>query len=117
LAADLLSLISFFDRQGIPKSLLRNSRETSKAKTGLNRDEKLVRQYLKYLFRDTRSKPSIQQHVVKRNSVKGKFEDDVIALCDLYFISVAEDGAAFGMHGLVQLTTRKWLAANAKLEP
>ena len=43
------------------------------------------------------------------------FEDDVQTLRDYSFLSVGTD-RTFEMHALVQLTTRKWLEANGKLE-
>ncbi|KAH8723891.1 hypothetical protein GQ44DRAFT_773477 [Phaeosphaeriaceae sp. PMI808] len=115
-AADLLSLMSFFDRQGIPESLIHNGRETKRARTASVRQERSIRQHLKHFLRRTRSKPKAQQDQMQCDSDEGRFEDDVIVLRDLCFISVAEDGAAFEMHSLIQLATRKWLAANGKLE-
>ncbi|KAF2023084.1 hypothetical protein EK21DRAFT_105485 [Setomelanomma holmii] len=90
-AKNSIIIITFFDRQGIPNLLIRNGQETSRARTN-PRDE------------------------VQRNGNEGRFEDNVMALRDLYFITVAEDSETFEMHSLIQLATRKWLAANGKLE-
>ncbi len=38
------------------------------------------------------------------------FEDDVAMLRDYCLVAVNETGDEFEMHGLVQLSTRKWLA-------
>ncbi|KAK4205945.1 P-loop containing nucleoside triphosphate hydrolase protein, partial [Rhypophila decipiens] len=72
-ATDLLSLMSFFDRQGISESLLKDS------------DEDM-------------------------------FEDDVAMLRDYCLVSTNEAGDVFEMHGLVQLSTRKWLEARGLQE-
>jgi tetratricopeptide (TPR) repeat protein len=115
-ATDLLSLMSFFDRQGIPNSLIRNGKETSRAKTNPIKQEQPMKRLLQHLFRRAESKPLVQRHEVQRSSNEGRFEDDVMALRDLCFITVAEDGETFEMHSLIQLATRKWLTANEKLE-
>ncbi len=41
----------------------------------------------------------------------GGFEDDVAMLRDYCLVAVNETGDEFEMHGLVQLSTRKWLEA------
>lgn len=45
----------------------------------------------------------------------GKFENDVVALRDLCFISVDTDRATVEVRSLMQLATRRWLTANSKL--
>ncbi|KAK4097639.1 hypothetical protein N658DRAFT_569223 [Parathielavia hyrcaniae] len=87
-AADLLSLMSLFDRQGIPKSLLKPSKETKTA---------------------TQSKCT-------DGEIDDGFEDDVAMLRDYCLIIDSEAGNDFEMHGLVQLSTRKWLQAFGQLE-
>ncbi|KAF2030276.1 hypothetical protein EK21DRAFT_41176, partial [Setomelanomma holmii] len=101
LATDLLSLMSFFDRQGIPNSLIRNSQETSRARENPIRQE---------------HSPTAQLDKAQRNGNEGSFEHNVMALRDLCFITVAEDGETFEMHSLIQLATRRWLEANRQLE-
>ncbi len=44
------------------------------------------------------------------------FEDDVAMLRDYCLVAVNETGDEFEMHGLVQLSTRKWLAAAGQQE-
>ena len=115
-AADLLSLMSFFDRQGIPESLIYNGLETNWVKEASGGRERSIRQHLKHLLRHTRKKPKAQQDKKEGNSDKRRFEDDVMALRDLCFISVMEDGTTFEMHSLIQLATRRWLVENGKFE-
>ncbi|KAJ6007928.1 hypothetical protein N7540_011904 [Penicillium herquei] len=78
-AADLLALMSFFDVQGIPEILLRNSSEESDDDNSIKSDHSL------------------------------DFEDDIQILREYSFISVSQDGATFQMHILVQTAIQKWL--------
>lgn len=109
-AADLLSLMSFFDRQGIPEALLRspgeqrNSRQDQKE----NIDDNYVNIDAGYSDGD--------EDNASQSSVDDGFEDDVLALRNYSFISVNTDGTSFEMHRLVQLATRKWLEAQKQQE-
>ncbi|KAF2022695.1 hypothetical protein EK21DRAFT_40181, partial [Setomelanomma holmii] len=98
-AADLLSLMSFFDRQGIPETLINGGRRVERASTASNRREKSTRQ---------------QRRESDGDGVN--FENDVGALRDLCLISIGAECAIFEMHSLVQLATRRWLIANKELE-
>jgi tetratricopeptide (TPR) repeat protein len=102
-AADLLSLMSLFDRQGIPEALLRNQDETrnryeSSGAGGGNNEE------------------SDGDSSALDASVDDGFEDDILALRNYSFISLTTDATTFEMHGLVQLATRKWLEGQGQLE-
>jgi hypothetical protein len=103
-AADLLSLMSFFDRQGIPEALL----QRRAAQTGTKRSQKeLTHDIWESDEEDNASLSSTDND---------QFEDDIMALRNFYFISVNTEGTSFEMHALVQLATRKWLESNGKLE-
>jgi tetratricopeptide (TPR) repeat protein len=93
-AADLLSLMSFFDRQGIPEALVRNRRVAG----GVEREM------------------SESDDSASETSVDNEFEDDVLALRNYSFISITVDASTFEMHALVQLATRKWLEDQGQLE-
>jgi hypothetical protein len=95
-AADLLSLMSFFDRQGIPESLLRNRTQTEKGDAWRHQEDD-----------DTDD----EEDGMSQNDVSDVFEDDVVALRNFSFITDSTDGISFEMHRLVQLATRKWLEA------
>jgi tetratricopeptide (TPR) repeat protein len=84
-AGDLLSLMSFFDRQGIQEALLRRKSSTAAG------------------------------HVLAAQADDG-FENDVLALRDYSFITVARDAKMFEMHSLVQLATRTWLESEEQLD-
>ncbi|OCK77385.1 TPR-like protein [Lepidopterella palustris CBS 459.81] len=92
-AADLLSLMSFFDRQGIPEALLR-----SESTRGIERGKD-------------------KWNAVEVDSdYNNGFEDDIDVLRSYLFISIEGNGMSFEMHRLVQLATRKWLEVHGELE-
>ncbi|RMZ91868.1 hypothetical protein DV736_g918, partial [Chaetothyriales sp. CBS 134916] len=101
-AADLLSLMSFFDRQGIPEALLRSPGSEGGGVSNQNEDS------------------NGEWDVDKEDSLQcnqnEEFEEDILELRDFSFISVDREGTTFEMHRLVQLATRKWLAAHDQLE-
>jgi hypothetical protein len=91
-AANLLSLISFFNQQGIPEDLLQN-----RVKTG-NR------------YRDLKNPDSNNEgHKDKdsrlETSVTDEFKDNILILRNYSFIFVNIDKTTFKMHQLVQLAT------------
>ncbi|MCJ1273889.1 hypothetical protein MMC21_001682 [Puttea exsequens] len=102
-AADLLSLMSFFDRQVIPEALLRN-------RTGQGNVQQDRRKHNRNNNRDD------DEDSVSRSSVSNVFEDDILALRNYSFVSVNANKTTFEMHRMVQLATRKWLEANCQLE-
>ena len=124
-AADLLSLMSFFDRQGIPERLLRygerednrlgKALETS-AQSWLGRPKLLLTRFMGHL-QEGRSKMEADND--RDQSLqwiqREEFEKDIVTLRNFSFVSDTR-GAGFEMHGLVQLATRKWLEANGLLE-
>jgi tetratricopeptide (TPR) repeat protein len=85
-AADLLSLMSFFDRQGIAENLLHN-----------------------------RSDSSANEQVLAASG-DDRFEEDIIMLRDYSFVKATTDKTTFEMHSLVQLATRKWLESQKQLD-
>ncbi|KAF1935426.1 hypothetical protein EJ02DRAFT_507071 [Clathrospora elynae] len=102
-AADLLSLMSFFDRQGIPETLVRNQSGTGNRQGGveaINADGENCNSD------DSESEASIEDG----------FEEDVLTLRNYLFIALTTDATMFDMHGLVQLATQKWLEGQGQLE-
>jgi hypothetical protein len=102
-AAELLSLMSFFDRQGIPEGLLRNSSETGSRYRGLGDPDG---------DKDRRD----NEDSGSETSVTDEFEEDALILRNYSFIFVNTDKTTFGMHRLVQLATRKWLEVHGQFE-
>ena len=99
-AAELLSLMSFFDPQGIPEILVRGRAGDA---------EHEIRE-----GRDDNGEQSDEDSDSELNN--DGFEIDVRTLRDFSFISTTSDPTVFEMHRLVQLATRKWLEANEQLE-
>ncbi|KAF2023428.1 TPR-like protein, partial [Setomelanomma holmii] len=115
-AADLLSLMSFFDRQGIPEALIHDAQGARRGSIASDRTERSLRRRIRLLFSRTKSRPKAQREHKESDGDEVEFENDVVALRDPCFISVDTDGATFEMHALVQLATRMWLEANGSLE-
>ncbi|KAF2184939.1 hypothetical protein K469DRAFT_779558, partial [Zopfia rhizophila CBS 207.26] len=102
-AADLLSLMSFSDRQGIPEALVRNQRGMGDGHGSLGTNV-------------ANSEESDNDDSKSEVSVNDGFEDDVITLRNYSFISLSTDKTTFEMHALVQLATRKLLEGQGQLE-
>ncbi|PSN59063.1 TPR domain protein [Corynespora cassiicola Philippines] len=102
-AADLLSLMSFFDRQGIPADLLRGRA----AQTGVIEQQE----------QEADDPSSGEEGDTTSQSSEGDngFEDDVVALRNFCFISIERNSRNFEMHALVQLATRMWLNSNNQM--
>ncbi|KAI0398797.1 P-loop containing nucleoside triphosphate hydrolase protein [Xylaria palmicola] len=94
-ATDLLCLMSFFDRQGIFEWLIRphDQSQSDRADT------------------DKESVSSSDD-----TDTEEMFEKDVEMLRDYCLVQTNEKGDVFEMHGLVQLSTRKWLNGNRERE-
>jgi tetratricopeptide (TPR) repeat protein len=93
-AADLLSFMSFFNRQGIPESLLRSPNNNNNAAQSISPGDTI----------DSDSQGSDDE-------TENEFDDDVAMLRDYSLIMLSEDANVFEMHGLVQLAMRRWLKA------
>ena len=103
-AADLLSLMSFFDWQGIPEDLLRVQ--------GIDRNREPLG-----FPQDVRDRSSDEDtDCSSEHDVDDDFESDITTLRDYSFISSGEDSMVFTMHRLVQLTVRTWLKTHGQVE-
>ncbi|KAF1834779.1 hypothetical protein BDW02DRAFT_568747, partial [Decorospora gaudefroyi] len=103
-AAGLLSLMSFFDWQGIPEALLQGQDSQRVAQRSQKEPEHDVWE-------------SDEEDSASQSSVgDDQFEGDIVALRNFCFVSVDTSSTSFEMHALVQLATRKWLENNSKLE-
>lgn len=99
-AADLLSLMSFFDRQGIPEHLLRDRGrpDHSQSASEVSDPDREV------------------EDAACDDSDDDTFEDDLVTLRNFRFISDETGGNSFEMHALVQLATRRWMEVNNEIE-
>ncbi|KAJ5125244.1 hypothetical protein N7526_007421 [Penicillium atrosanguineum] len=96
-AAELLSLMSFFDRQGIPENLIRHQ------------------SIVDYISHSELLSDSSDAEASESDTTTD-FEDDIITLKDYSFISISENSLLFTMHRLVQLTTRAWLKTHGQID-
>ena len=96
-AADLLALMSFFDRSNIPKWVLKDER----LRDGV------------YIASDNRltEDESEDESVGNEGNAKDEFEDNLAILQNYCLVTVKGEGDDFEMHSLVQLSTREWLEA------
>lgn len=109
-ATDLLSLMSFCDRQGIPKILLRNrGKQTNSLQAQCEGDQE-DSIYIDVDNYDDNSDEASQF------SMNDGFEEDILALRNFSFISYNTDDTNFEMHELVQLAMREWLEAHGQQE-
>ncbi|KAK3614340.1 hypothetical protein LTR22_027819 [Elasticomyces elasticus] len=105
-AAELLVLMSFFDRHGIPESLLLGQRETE---TGLGDQNTSTRYGDDGSGVDSNTDILDDMDDSESFSVsRGKLEDDIEMLQDYMFISTSDE-RSHEMHRLVQLATKDWL--------
>lgn len=113
-AADLLSLMSFFDRQGIPEWLVRppdnNSSQDGNADEGKD-DESNDGE-----SDDNDDSDASSDSDASDDSAVQAFEDDLAVLRNYCLISLNKTGDIFEMHNLVQLAMRKWLSVNNRTE-
>jgi tetratricopeptide (TPR) repeat protein len=108
-AADLLSLMSFFDRQGIPEELLRGQNRIETRQKSIKDDG------AKNTDSDCDS-DSDSEDSDSEASVDDGFEEDILTLRNYSFIGITTNATTFDMHRLVQLATRKWLEEHGQLE-
>ena len=112
-AADLLSLMSLFDRQAIPESLLKEQRAARYGDTTAETTSSQVDNADHGSGSNTSSEDGDGSLEM---TFDDKFEDDVTMLLGFSFIAVTIDVAAFEMHRLVQLATQQWLEAGGQLK-
>lgn len=98
-AADLLSLMSFFDWQGIPEDLLRVQNTANNDKASRSSKEFMCKPYGDNL-------ESLSENDSEEDPDES-FENDITILRDYSFISTSDNCMVFTMHRLVQLTVRK----------
>lgn len=108
-SAELLSLMSFFDRQAIPEGLLRTPAEAKSI--GLvyaTHISNFVSAIFKWLRVSSPTKTNSLDPLELVFDTKSH-EDDITLLIDYSFISVKLDKNTFEMHRLVQFAVQHWL--------
>jgi hypothetical protein len=106
-AADLLSFMSFFDRQAIPETLLLASIKSGSGDISENSGFDFLDNN-DFEESDPGGGPS------GSSSITHELDEDIQLLRDYSFISVTADPGFFEMHALVQLATRRWLGVNGR---
>jgi hypothetical protein len=103
-SADLLSLMSYFNRQGIPEDVLKVRLRGREEVSGLTQqeDDGVVKD-------EENEGQDIEDVSASEADNDDVFDEAVKRLRSYSFISIGEDGRTFEIHKLVQLTTRKWL--------
>lgn len=122
-AADLLSLMSFFDRQAISEALL-HKRESMEVLSEVNNEATtLLAAHPGDGKEDRENLTSIEASTSMMSNLDfapddeaDKFEKDLAVLRNYCLVAIATDTTIFKMHRLVQLATKRWLKANAQLE-
>lgn len=127
-AADLLSLMSFFNHQEIPESLLHVNevrepipkhlppsvaRAPHIAALTLGKRVRTTSGPRGMLCSRTAGSEDNCGDGNANSLLDQAFEEDIITLRDYQFISAAPGGTTFEMHHLVQLATQKWLEASS----
>ncbi|KAK5694971.1 hypothetical protein LTR17_024732 [Elasticomyces elasticus] len=118
-AADLLSLMSIFDRQAIPEALLRErgahvaeSRRGS-SREGVRGDGNSIDADSTNDLDSSSSNDGISD---VSDAEADEFEEDIAVLRSYSFISITTNVVVFEMHRLVQLATQRWLKLYGRLE-
>ncbi|KAM0688989.1 hypothetical protein Q7P36_011065 [Cladosporium allicinum] len=111
-ATDLLSLMSFFDRQAIPQALL-HEKASPQAMSEVGRREGT---WMESTGVDSEDHDNAEDNVGGSVNKIEEFTEDLIVLRNYDFVSLTTDPTIFEMRRLVQLATKKWLKANNQLE-
>jgi tetratricopeptide (TPR) repeat protein len=121
-AADLLSLMSFFDHQAIPEALLQETGSGQTWNEDYRGDETRIGMAVVDDKDDNASSVSTEAIALNGCDVSllaekvEEFEKDIVVLRSYHFVSQPADITIFEMHRLVQLATKRWLKANCLLE-
>lgn len=117
-AADLLSLMSFFDRQGIPENLIKTQNNAEYVNRGgdAGNDEGIEGGEHTVDDKEVDGKNDSYENSISVSSLDDEFETDILTLRNYSFITASVDGTIFEMHRLVQLAIRKWLETRDELE-
>jgi tetratricopeptide (TPR) repeat protein len=108
-ASDLLSLMSFFDRQAIPEELLqeRGSSQAEAEEECSTVDSKASERGGEDAGTHALSERNTGVPVDKAE----EYEEDIVVLRNYNLVSSTADRTIFEMHRLVQVATKKWLKA------
>ncbi|TRX93480.1 hypothetical protein FHL15_005755 [Xylaria flabelliformis] len=103
-ATELLSLMSFFDCQAIQEELVQRNPSNESGNFETHSDN------------ESTSTSESSNNASEDETYDKEFEEDIATLQNYCLISTNERGDTFEMHGLVQLSTRKWLDMHKETE-
>ncbi|KAI0857353.1 P-loop containing nucleoside triphosphate hydrolase protein [Xylaria cubensis] len=103
-ATELLSLMSFFDCQAIQEELVQPIPSNENGNLETHSDD------------ESTSTSESSNNASEDDTYYEEFEEDIATLQNYCLISTNEIGDTFEMHGLVQLSTRKWLDMHKETE-
>jgi tetratricopeptide (TPR) repeat protein len=109
-SANLLSLMCYFDRQGIPKEVLRVQPQQEEIPNLIRQESDGIRDNVKDKNKE------VEDDDTSETSIDDLFEKDVDRLRSYSFVSRGKDETSFEMHGLIQLATQEWLAMHGEDE-
>lgn len=116
-AADLLSLMSLFDRQAIPASLLKERIAVELSGFAEESNQSTVTESGSFHSSDFRGKAEEDgcREESEHDDDEDKLEDDLATLLSYSFIAVTSNKGEFEMHRLVQLAAQAWLHDQGEL--
>ncbi|OQE15077.1 hypothetical protein PENSTE_c030G02933 [Penicillium steckii] len=114
-ATNLLSLMSLYDRQGVPEFLLRSRNDGNDDYSELSEDS-TNNAFEKDTDRSVESSVKTESDPDDQSDFDEEFEEDIATLKNYSFISTGEDSRLLTMHRLVQLTVHAWLEREGQLE-
>ncbi|KAK6430542.1 hypothetical protein LTR95_013305 [Oleoguttula sp. CCFEE 5521] len=124
-AADLLSLMSFFDRQAIPRALIKDMTSPSDWSTPSAGDVPMEQwedtpdvtdEGSEVSFACSDQSESDSSSSNGSDAAKEAFDEAIGTLIDYSFVSRTSDHAVFEMHRLVQMSTQAWIKKNNAFE-
>ncbi|KAL1590352.1 hypothetical protein WHR41_00923 [Cladosporium halotolerans] len=119
-AADLLALMSFFDRQSIPEDVLRYGNQDEEEDVSYDDDtaEENWHSSDDNDATDWTSDATDDSDTTDESfdALSQEWDSDIQTLRDFSFISVIENGSNFTMHDLVRFSLHKWLETHASLD-
>ncbi|KAI1137114.1 P-loop containing nucleoside triphosphate hydrolase protein [Hypoxylon sp. FL0543] len=113
-ATDLLSLMSFFNCQGIPDDLVRPE-GLERLDNGEDADDE-IRDDTESSSEDDEVETTGSETADSHCDLDEQFEEDIATLRNYCLIKINATGDTFEMHALVQLSMEKWLAAHGEAE-
>ncbi|KAJ5604792.1 hypothetical protein N7510_009946 [Penicillium lagena] len=123
-AADLLSLMSLFDPQGIPECILQSTQKTQDHQSRLYRMYRVILSVGRDGYRRSHSgrlkgvigSPYSNRATAYTEPTEDTFDEDIEILRHYSFVLMEQGPKVFQIHRLVQLATLRWLRIQGRIE-